>query len=123
VGTRADASAFTFSKRNTCEYVVSQSRIQRPRFLDRYREQYGSQPLHACAARLLRLAARLTLGILIRCLDYENTPDVGSGAGFSKGMRVRHPTFGVGSIYQVEGQGEMQKVSVIFHDQTFKSLW
>jgi DNA helicase-2/ATP-dependent DNA helicase PcrA len=37
-------------------------------------------------------------------------------------MRVRHPTFGTGSIYEVEGSGEMQKVSVIFHDQTFKKF-
>ncbi len=37
-------------------------------------------------------------------------------------MRVRHPTFGVGSIYQVEGDGEMQKVSVVFNDQTFQEI-
>jgi DNA helicase-2/ATP-dependent DNA helicase PcrA len=55
--------------------------------------------------------------------DYEHTPDEGAiAANFTKGMRVRHPTFGVGSIYEVEGTGEMQKVSVIFQDQTFKKF-
>lgn len=48
--------------------------------------------------------------------------NAGAGGGYTKGMRVRHPTFGVGSVYQVEGGGEMQKVSVVFHDQTFKKF-
>ena len=54
--------------------------------------------------------------------DYENSGDEGGVQGYSKGMRVRHPTFGVGNIFQVEGDGEMQKVSVVFHDQTFKKF-
>lgn len=48
--------------------------------------------------------------------DYENSTD------FQKGMRVRHPTFGVGSIFQTEGSGEEQKISVMFADQTVKKF-
>lgn len=53
--------------------------------------------------------------------DYEMT-DSSSTAGFQKGMRVRHPTFGVGSIFQTEGSGDQQKVSVMFSDQTIKKF-
>jgi DNA helicase-2/ATP-dependent DNA helicase PcrA len=53
--------------------------------------------------------------------DYDEVP-VTNGGEFSKGQRVRHPTFGVGSIFQTEGSGEQQKVSVLFSDQTIKKF-
>jgi len=53
--------------------------------------------------------------------DYAND-EIDGGLSYSKGMRVRHPTFGVGSIFAVEGSGEMQKVSVMFQDQTVKKF-
>lgn len=62
--------------------------------------------------------------------DYENeslsnsssTLGHSTGSCFAKGMKVRHPTFGVGSIFQVEGQGDQEKVSVLFTDQTIKKF-
>jgi DNA helicase-2/ATP-dependent DNA helicase PcrA len=58
--------------------------------------------------------------------DYQEFPDYdsesGGGTDFKQGMKVRHPTFGVGSVYQVEGMGEMMKISVLFHDQTIKKF-
>ncbi len=52
--------------------------------------------------------------------------DFGGGAAalkaLSRGMNVRHPTFGVGSIFETEGSGEQQKVSVVFHDKTVKKF-
>ncbi|MCB0363006.1 MAG: hypothetical protein KDD35_09790 [Bdellovibrionales bacterium] len=45
-----------------------------------------------------------------------------SGAELVKGTRVRHPTFGVGSIFLVEGQGENQKVSVLFRNSLSKKF-
>lgn len=112
-----------FLKEIPDEFVLAHSRIQRPKFLDRYRDQYGSGATVAEGPPPRRPGGR---GSQISedfdvMPDYENTPDDGA-RGYSKGMRVRHPTFGVGSIYQVEGQGEMQKVSVIFHDKTFKKF-
>jgi DNA helicase-2/ATP-dependent DNA helicase PcrA len=41
---------------------------------------------------------------------------------YQQGMRVRHPTFGVGSIFQVEGRGDTQKISVSFTDRSVKKF-
>jgi DNA helicase-2/ATP-dependent DNA helicase PcrA len=35
---------------------------------------------------------------------------------------VRHPTFGFGSVFEVEGAGEQQKITVLFADQTIKKF-
>lgn len=53
--------------------------------------------------------------------DYENE-NASSGGNLNKGMRVRHPTFGVGTIYATEGTGENFKVSVMFTDNTVKKF-
>lgn len=45
-----------------------------------------------------------------------------AGKSYRKGMRVKHPTFGVGSVFETEGAGEMLKVSVLFSDQTIKKF-
>lgn len=52
--------------------------------------------------------------------DYEN--DGGSTEPFAKGMRVRHPTFGAGTVYATEGTGDNFKVSVMFTDNTVKKF-
>lgn len=57
--------------------------------------------------------------------DYDS--DFGDGSSssksaYSKGMRVKHPTFGVGSVYATEGSGDDLKVSVLFADQTIKKF-
>jgi DNA helicase-2/ATP-dependent DNA helicase PcrA len=57
--------------------------------------------------------------------DHHSFPDYetqGSDDGYSKGMKVRHPTFGVGSIFSVEGDGDQVKVSVMFADNTVKKF-
>lgn len=51
--------------------------------------------------------------------DYESTS---VDSSYQKGMRVRHPTFGVGSVFQTEGSGDQQKVSVLFANQTIKKF-
>ncbi len=53
--------------------------------------------------------------------DYDGDAPAANGE-FVKGQRVRHPTFGVGSIFQTEGSGDQQKVSVLFADQTIKKF-
>ncbi len=45
-----------------------------------------------------------------------------TSASYSKGMKVRHPTFGAGSIFAVEGDGADMKVSVMFADNTVKKF-
>jgi len=42
--------------------------------------------------------------------------------GYFKGMKVRHPTFGAGSIFATEGSGESLKISVLFQDNTIKKF-
>lgn len=56
--------------------------------------------------------------------DHHSFPDYDtpSDSSFTRGMKVRHPTFGVGSIFAVEGAGEQTKVSVMFTDNTVKKF-
>jgi DNA helicase-2/ATP-dependent DNA helicase PcrA len=116
-----------FLKEIPPEFVLADSRVPQPSFVDRYRERYGGGGGHGENMRSSipprRPSAPIstaTPGDFDVMPDYENTGD--TPRGYEKGMRVRHPTFGVGSIYQVEGQGEMQKVSVVFSDQTSKKF-
>jgi DNA helicase-2/ATP-dependent DNA helicase PcrA len=122
-----------FLKEIPGKYVQSQSRIQRPKFLERYKDKYGSlgdqensalsYPNAGGGGRNGRhLRSVKSSGDFDIMPDYENASNEVGSAGYSKGMKVRHPTFGVGSIFQVEGAGDMQKVSVVFHDQTFKKF-
>lgn len=114
------------------ELVSTQSKIQRPAFLDKYRERYGnlgdsdgprangSNGSTKPAAKRPRSQSRdLEFDVMP---DYEHDSVAAGGDGYAKGMTVRHPTFGVGNIYAVEGQGETQKVSVVFQDRTFKKF-
>lgn len=52
--------------------------------------------------------------------DSFDTPSAGDE--FSRGDRVRHPIFGVGSILQIEGAGDQQKVSILFKDKSLKKF-
>lgn len=56
--------------------------------------------------------------------DYsqESQQQVPKSSGYSKGQRVRHPTFGVGSIFSTEGAGDTLKISVLFQDSTIKKF-
>ncbi|MFN7904062.1 MAG: ATP-dependent helicase [Pseudobdellovibrionaceae bacterium] len=60
--------------------------------------------------------------------DDEDSSGWGDLAGpkksseYTPGMKVKHPTFGLGSIYATEGSGEDLKVSVMVRDQTIKKF-
>lgn len=58
--------------------------------------------------------------------DYEfesqSFAESASGADYVKGQKVKHPTFGVGTIFSVEGAGDQTKVGVMFSDQTIKKF-
>jgi DNA helicase-2/ATP-dependent DNA helicase PcrA len=113
-----------FLKEIPASYVHVQSRIQRPAFLDRYREKYGNgggEEFPRSPSMRPERRRPISSG---EPMDFDVMPnyEAESERSYEKGMRVRHPTFGVGSIYQVDGAGEMQKVSVVFHDQTFKKF-
>ncbi len=119
------------------EYIVTNAKLKRPAFLDRYEEKYGAADpnsgLHSgfnsrpkTKSFSQRAAARGNQNAsesYDAFPDYENeSNDYGDNAGFTKGTRVRHPVFGVGSIFEVEGVGETQKVSVMFQDRSLKKF-
>lgn len=108
------------------EFVSSNSRIKRPAFLDRFAAKYGSGTSgeSASAARPSSPKRDETFP------NYENEFSEDSFGGddesetteLRRGQRVRHPIFGVGSVFQVEGHGDQQKVSVLFADQSLKKF-
>jgi DNA helicase-2/ATP-dependent DNA helicase PcrA len=55
--------------------------------------------------------------------DYSQvTPQVSKSSGYFKGQKVRHPTFGPGSIFDTDGSGDNLKISVLFQDNTIKKF-
>ncbi len=52
--------------------------------------------------------------------DYEGDDD--NKSLYSRGTRIRHPQFGRGVIYAVEGSGSMEKVSVLFDDRSSRKF-
>lgn len=54
--------------------------------------------------------------------DSQEFPDYENSSPYKKGMKVKHPTFGVGAVFAVEGSGDETKVSVLFTDQTLKKF-
>lgn len=54
--------------------------------------------------------------------EIPKAPPKGPTSPYAKGKKVRHPTFGVGQVFEVEGSGEDLKVSVLFHDRTIKKF-
>lgn len=54
--------------------------------------------------------------------DYDGDTGGAAGDGYHKGQRVRHPTFGAGTIYLIEGAGDQEKISVLFEDQSLRKF-
>lgn len=106
------------------EYVNRQSAISRPRFMDRAgsANSFSESIPRATATRRNKQRPSSDFQEFDVMPDYEDFDQTGSQDGYQKGMRVRHPTFGVGVIGQVEGKGQNQKVSVMFENQTLKKF-
>ncbi len=107
-----------FIKELPKEGVIHQSSVQRPRFVDRMRAQANSSYQNPGKSHPL----------MDNVPNYEDfgdetfDSDEGGGDELKKGMRVRHPTYGVGQIFQLEGKGAELKVSVVFGDNTVKKF-
>ena len=54
--------------------------------------------------------------------EIPKAPTSTANSIYNKGKKVRHPTFGVGQVFEIEGQGEDLKVSVLFQDRTIKKF-
>lgn len=98
------------------QFIDSKTQIKRPRFLDKYSGQDSYNQ------------GSFSDSFNDPFPDYEMAQDhfdddySQAQQGYAKGMKVHHPTYGAGSIFQVEGSGEMQKVSVLFRDKTLKKF-
>ncbi|MBX3016667.1 MAG: UvrD-helicase domain-containing protein [Bdellovibrionaceae bacterium] len=101
-----------------------QTGVETPKFLDRYGGGAGSYAgSSAVSDNSFRSKMRTPGRENDRGFEAQSfSDDADAGAPLTNGMRVRHPTFGVGTIYQTEGMGEQMKVSVLFADQTIKKF-
>jgi DNA helicase-2/ATP-dependent DNA helicase PcrA len=114
------------------ETILQQTSVNRPRFMDRMRERMGSDGGFddndtSWAGTAPRGKPHPLMGHQDAMPNYEDFGDEsfdgeGGGDAFKKGMRVRHPSYGVGSILSVEGSGADLKVSVVFTDKTVKKF-
>jgi DNA helicase-2/ATP-dependent DNA helicase PcrA len=125
-----------FLKELPKENVLEQTSISRPRFMDRMRERLGAENGFddgsnsngtGWAGTTPRGKPHPLMGHQDAMPNYEDFGDEsfdsdGDGDSFKKGMRVRHPSYGVGSILTVEGSGADVKVSVVFTDKTVKKF-
>ena len=120
-----------FLKELPKELVLQQSSVNRPRFMDRMRERLGAQDFDendtSWAGTTPRGKPHPLMGKQDDMPSYEDFGDESfdqeeGGNAFKKGMRVRHPSYGVGSILTVEGSGPDVKVSVVFTDKTVKKF-
>jgi DNA helicase II / ATP-dependent DNA helicase PcrA len=128
-----------FLKEIPPQYVTTSLDLNRPKFLDKYVSQFGIASDDDMAAHSRQESAykkspaqkfvrRRAAPEAQEAPSYEDFGDdafdsSGSSDGaLKKGDRVRHPIFGVGSIFQVEGDGDQQKVSVLFQDKSLKKF-
>jgi DNA helicase II / ATP-dependent DNA helicase PcrA len=118
-----------FLKELPKEGVVHQSSVQRSRFTDRMRDRLGVSGGNDSWGSSGGGGARTPHPLMQDSMpNYEDFGDEsfdseeGGGGALKKGMRVRHPTYGVGQILQAEGTGADLKVSVVFADRTVKKF-
>ena len=112
------------------EYVQRDSRFRRPQFMDRMSSPDPDDVPNYSYGRGSLTPRRKPKPVqndfedqFDAMPDYESFGDESEQMnGYTKGMRVKHPTFGAGQVYQVEGKGSNQKVSVLFDNQTLKKF-
>ncbi|MCB0365825.1 MAG: UvrD-helicase domain-containing protein [Bdellovibrionaceae bacterium] len=114
------------------EFIETTSSVSNQDFLNRFREKYGEQEFTTSRPATRRSPKSPYSGSKIPKSDpfpdYEGFSDTDEEAEatptqqLAKGMRVRHPTFGDGSVFAVEGHGENQKVSVLFRSSLTKKF-
>ncbi len=54
--------------------------------------------------------------------SYKESIPIKKNAIMNKGSRVRHTQFGVGKIYQTEGTGDAQKITIVFEDNSIRKF-
>ena len=112
-----------FLKELPKEGVVHQTSVQRPKFMDRMKarinesgSEWGDSSANSPYAR------HPLMDDMPNYEDFSDDADASSGGDLKKGMRVRHPSYGVGAILSTEGSGADLKISVVFADKTVKKF-
>lgn len=102
------------------EYLSRKSSVGKPKFLDRYyNEKYGGSNSQESSFDAMPGYEDFSDD----CSDnYSDNYSIEDESSFSKGMKVRHPSYGAGSVFKVEGRGETQKVSVMFNNRMVKKF-
>lgn len=109
-----------FIKEIPQQFIEFKTASEGPRFINRYGSSISTGSAWGTTGSDHNKARNNSWGEDQSFPDYEN--EGASSSGFSKGMRVRHPTFGAGTIYATEGAGDTLKVSVMFTDNTVKKF-
>lgn len=107
-----------FLKEIPSEALDFQTGVEMPKFLDRYGGSSGT--FNPSADNSFK--SRLRTPLKDDGFEAQSFSEDDAHALLTNGMRVKHPTFGVGTIYQTEGAGDQMKVSVLFADQTIKKF-
>lgn len=114
-----------FIKEIPQQLVDFKTATEGPRFMSKYGSQDSSDsfdsPRWGSTGSMRNKARQDSFDDVQEFPDYENEGAAPS-KDLSKGMRVRHPTFGAGTVYATEGAGENLKVSVMFTDNTVKKF-
>lgn len=116
-----------FLKELPKEGVIHQTSVQRPRFADRMRSRMNSDFDSDFDSGWGTPHPLMSSGQSDGMPNYEDFGDESfemdeAESQLKKGMRVRHPTYGVGSVFKTEGAGADLKVSVLFSDNTIKKF-
>ncbi len=121
-----------FLKEIPPEFVEMQTSHQSSRFMQRYAESArsgynggGGGNSFSPSARNFRRPSNKNED----AADHPNYEDFsdevfedGADSSFKKGMRIRHPTFGIGTIFKTDGAGDAMDVSVVFGDNSVKKF-
>ncbi len=94
------------------EYIEFKTSVRRPKFMDS--GNYSTNDWNQ--------SAEPAFDSMPSYEDFGDVFDEFASDEFKKGQRVRHPSYGVGAIYRVDGSGENAKVSVLFDDKTLKKF-
>lgn len=99
------------------QYVQASTSVQRPSFVDRMRlsNQSGTEEANSFSSDSPKYRREIFP-------DYEGDSGAQAISSYRKGQKVRHPTYGAGSILSIEGSGDQTKVSVVFSDYTVKKF-
>lgn len=117
-GTAQRNPASRFIEELPPEYVENRGMARRPRFMDRM----NSQRTHSTPPPTKSFTPRRNFDA-DEDFSFPSYEDMSQDtSSLNKGMRVKHPTFGIGTIYETEGRGEQQKVSVLFDSKLLKKF-